>query len=96
MILPLFLCRRFRRVCHIGEHILNENAIPRGGIVDHHVGHCADQAPVLNDGAARQECGQVGTTNFIKKYFLSVSFFLYTVRKTGEFLFQALHIYALP
>jgi len=34
------------------EHILNENAVAGGGIVDEHVRDRADRLAVLNDGAA--------------------------------------------
>ena len=57
MILPLLLRRRFQRACHIGEHILNENAVARGGVVDHHVGDGADELAVPDQGAAAQMCG---------------------------------------
>ena len=45
-------------------HILNENPVSRGRIVDQHVGHRAHELAVLKDRAARQECGQSKTTNF--------------------------------
>ena len=34
------------------QHVLNEDAVPLGGLVDHHMGHRAHQLPVLKDGAA--------------------------------------------
>ena len=40
---------------------------PAVGIVDQHVGDRTDKLAVLNDGAARHVCGQVGTTVFNKK-----------------------------
>ena len=51
------LRRRFQRACHIGEHIFDKNAIPRGGVVDHHVGDRADELAVPDQGAAAQMCG---------------------------------------
>ena len=52
MILP-FKLRRLRHGHLRGvEHIFNENAVPRGGIVDQHVSHRADELAVLNDGRA--------------------------------------------
>ena len=42
------LHRHLRRV----EHIFNENAVSRGGIVDEDVRHRSDQLAVLDDGAA--------------------------------------------
>ena len=50
------------------QHILNENAVARGGIVDHNVRHRAHKLAVLDDGRAAHECGQVGTTVFNKKF----------------------------
>ena len=50
------------------EHIFNENSVPRGGIVDQHVGDRPDELAVLNDGRAAQECVQVGTTVFYKNF----------------------------
>ena len=50
------------------QHILNENSVTRGGVVDEHVRHSSDELAVLDDGAARQECGQVGTTVFNEKF----------------------------
>ena len=41
-----------------GEHIFDENAVARGGIVDQHVGDCSDELAVLNDLAAAHGCGQ--------------------------------------
>ena len=53
--LPYIL--RLRRLCHghlYGiEHILNENSVTRGGIVDEDVRHRSDELSVLDDGAAR-------------------------------------------
>ena len=42
-----------RHLCRV-QHILNENAVARGGIVDEHVRNRADELAVLNDGRARQ------------------------------------------
>jgi len=46
-----------RRSCHqrcwnIGEHILNENSVSRGGIVDENMCYRADELAVLDDRAA--------------------------------------------
>ena len=59
-------CRRLsrQRLRQIGEHILDEDPIPRGGIADQHVRHRTDQPAVLQNRAARHECVQVGTTKF--------------------------------
>ena len=47
----IFVLRRPRqRHLHRIEHIFNENAVPRGGIVDQHVGDRTDELAVLNDG----------------------------------------------
>ena len=61
---------RHRNICRI-KHIFNENSVARGGIVDEHVGHRVDEFTVLDDRAARHECGQVGTTLFMN-FFVSV------------------------
>ena len=53
---------------HSGEHIVYKYAIPRSGVVDHHVCHRTDELAVLDDGRAAHECVQVGTTVFNKKF----------------------------
>jgi hypothetical protein len=59
-----------RRVkTHVREHIFNEYSVPRGGVIDQHVRHRADELAVPDDGRSAHECGQEGTTNFMKKYF---------------------------
>ena len=69
MRLPVFILRRLRhRHLRRRKHIFNENAVPRGGIVDQHVGNCADKLAVLDDGRAAHECGQEGTTLFYEKF----------------------------
>ena len=40
------------------EHIFNENSVARRRIVDENVSDGTDELAVLNDWAARQECGQ--------------------------------------
>ena len=52
-----------REVCG-GEHIFDEDAVAGGGVIDEDVGDGADELAVLNNGAARQVCGQERTTNF--------------------------------
>ena len=62
--------RRFRhylRICRI-QHILNENSIPRGGIIYKNVRYSSHELAVLDDGASAHECGQEGTTVFNKKF----------------------------
>ena len=39
-------------LCCCIEHIFDEDAVAGGGIVDEHMGHCADQLAVLDDGTA--------------------------------------------
>ena len=46
------------------KHIFNEDAVALGRLVDGDVGNGADELTVLDDGRARHECGQEGTTNF--------------------------------
>ena len=46
-----------------------ENAVARGRVVDQDVGDCSNELAVLDDGGARHECGQEGTTKFTKKCF---------------------------
>ena len=53
------------------NHILNKNAVALGGVCHHHVRYRSDKLAVLDNRAARQECGQVGTTLFYN--FLTVS-----------------------
>ena len=40
------------------EHIFDKNAVARGGIVDEHMGNSSYDLSVLDDRAARHECGQ--------------------------------------
>ena len=40
------------------QHIFNKYAVSRGGVVDENVRHSSDELSVLNDWAARHECGQ--------------------------------------
>ena len=59
-----------RRLGHLrlrrAEHILDENSVAGCRIVYHDVSHCSDQLAVLDNGRARHECVQVGTTVFTK------------------------------
>ena len=63
LVLILFLPRQHR---HIGEHILEEDPVTRGGIVDQNMGDGAHDLAVLDDGGAGRECVQVGRTDFHK------------------------------
>ena len=56
------------QIAHLIEHILNKYPVARGGITDQHVGNSTDQIAVPDDGAARQVCGQEGTTLFINSF----------------------------
>ena len=79
MILPLFLfLRRLWHFClvlqwhgKICEHSFNENTVAGRWVVQYDVGDGADEATVLDDGAATHECVQAGTTHFY--IFLTVS-----------------------
>ena len=68
----------FRLLCPCGiEHILDENTIPFGWLVDQDVGHSAHQLPVLEDGRSAHECVNIGTTLFyvfLKKVLMIVEF----------------------
>ena len=69
MVARFLTLRRFRHhlgICRI-QHILNKNAVSRGGIVYEDVRDRADELAVLDNGASAHECVQVGTTVFIKK-----------------------------
>ena len=55
--------RHYLRICGI-KHILNENSVTRGGIIYENVRDSAHELAVLDDGRARHECGQEGTTVF--------------------------------
>ena len=46
------------------KHILKEDVVARGRIVDQHMGDSTHVLAVLNDRATRQGCGQEGTTKF--------------------------------
>ena len=50
------------------QHIFNENSVSGCRIVDEDVGDRADELAVLDDGATRHECVQVGTTLFINSF----------------------------
>ena len=56
MILPFHFSPR--QVPHLGEHFLDEDAVAHGGVVDELVGDGTDQLAVLQNGRARQVCGQ--------------------------------------
>ena len=43
-----------RQIPHLIEHILHENAVSRGRVIDQHMGDSADELTVLNDWATRQ------------------------------------------
>ena len=61
-----------RRLCHrylcCVQHILDEDAVPRGGIVDQHVGDGTNQLAVLDDRGAGQVSGQDRTTKFNRNF----------------------------
>ena len=58
MILPFYLiCLRLGHACG-GEHVFNKNPVTARRVADHDVRDRADELAVLNDGTARQECGQ--------------------------------------
>ena len=66
MILPFVLrCQ----ISHLIQHIFNKYSVPCRRIVDQHVRHSSYELTVLNYGAARHECVQIGTTKFTKKCF---------------------------
>ena len=48
----MFLRRSLHRHLRRVQHIFDENAVARGGVVYHDVGDCADELAVLDDGAA--------------------------------------------
>ena len=74
--MPSVLLRR-PRLGHLRgvQHILNEYSIPRCWIVDENVGDRPHELSVLDDGAARHECGQEGTTLFNGKFTKGTTFF---------------------
>jgi len=51
----IFLPRQHR---HIDQHILNEDPVARGGIIDENVCDGTHELAVLDNGGARLECGQ--------------------------------------
>ena len=57
--IALFILRhpRLRHLCRV-QHIFDKNSVALGGIRHHNMSYRADELAVLNDGAARQECGQ--------------------------------------
>ena len=68
MILPFVLRRSLLWHLCRGKHIFNKYAIPHRRIVYHNVGDRADELAVLDYGATRHECVQVGTTLFINSF----------------------------
>ena len=46
------------------QHILDQDAVTHGGIIDQHVGHGADEFAVLDDGAAAHVCVKYRTKEF--------------------------------
>ncbi len=59
-----FLYGRLRGI----EHIFNKYPVACGGVADEDVGNGPHDLAVLDNGAARHECGQVGTTVFNEKF----------------------------
>ena len=59
MILPLFYAAVSNGLAILESifSILDENAVPRGGVVDHHVGDRADELAVLYQEAVAQVRG---------------------------------------
>ena len=64
MILPFKLRRLRHGHLRSVEHIFDEDSVAACGVVYKHVGHRAHELAVLDDGGARHECGQEGTTVF--------------------------------
>ena len=56
----------FRQRAHLTQHVVDKYSVPRGGVVDQDMGDRTDELAVLDQGGARQECGQEGTTKFPK------------------------------
>ena len=89
VILPrqmILLCQ----VVDLIQHILDEDAVACGGIVDENVGDGADKLAVLDDGRARHECVQVGTTHFYKLLIVSTLFI-----KKNVVSHRCLHIFCV-
>ena len=59
------LCRRI-------QHVFNENAVSRCGVIDQYVGNRADEFAVLDDGGTGHECVNIGTTLFYEFFEKSV------------------------
>ena len=57
-LLNLWLRRPLRLHLRRGEHVFNENSVPRCRVVDEDVRYSSDKLAVLNDRAAAHECGQ--------------------------------------
>lgn len=55
-------------ICHPSgcsvQHIFDEYAITRGGVVDQDMGYCPDELAVLDDGTARHVCVKYRTKFF--------------------------------
>jgi hypothetical protein len=65
--IALFSLRRPRHgQLHGSEHVFNKDAVSRCRIIDQNVRHSTYKLSVLDNGRARHECGQVGTTVFYK------------------------------
>ena len=80
-----FLPRQQR---HIDQHILGEDAVARRGIVDQHVRHRAHELAILNDRAARQECGGERTNtlkNIISHFHILIGFFAHISAELNRF-----------
>ena len=59
----LSLLRHYLAFCRV-QHIFYKYPVPLGRFCYHHMGYSSDEFAVLNDGRARHECVQVGTTHF--------------------------------
>ena len=47
-----------RQISHPIEHIFHKDAVSDGRVIDENVGDSSDQLAVLQNGRARQVCGQ--------------------------------------
>ena len=60
------------------QHIFNKDAVAGCGVVHKHMGHCADQFTVLDDGTAGHECVKYRT----KLFYIFLRILAFGVEKT--------------
>ena len=67
MIFHHFETAPFDSGCSV-QHVFNEDAISRCGVVNKNMGHCSHQFAILDDRTAGHECVNIGPTRFFASF----------------------------